>query len=100
MAIDLNTYSNSRDTSIVIRYEIITRWNSRITEMREFSTKQAAQWFLQQHLPRDAQNLDVWITDNSPRQEPTFAGKREPRNRWWDENKRPFTDRYTEEDAH
>lgn len=98
MAINFDSYHNSRDTSITIRYEILNRW-CRVTEMRVFSTKQAAQWFLQQHLPKDAVNIDVWVEDNSPRQEPTWAGKAEPRNRWWDENKRPYTDRYTEEDA-
>lgn len=98
MAINFDTYQNSHSQSITVRYQVSSKWATWF-EMREFATKQAAQHFLNQHLPANATNLDIWVTDNSPRQEPTWAGKAERRNRWWDENKRPFTDRYTEEDA-
>lgn len=92
---DFATYTNSSKSSITIRYEIRTRWLVQ-TEMREFFTKQSAQHFLDNHLPKDARNIDIWFGESAEetRQKPTYY--REPRlsTKWWDANKRPFADRY------
>lgn len=95
---DFNTYTNSTKTSIVVRYEVHNKW-FRVVEMREFNTKQAAQWFLDHQLPKHAKNIDIWFTDNEERkQKPTWYHEPKLSTKWWDANKRPFEDRYEREE--
>lgn len=82
--------------AITIRYQTSTRWAS-FFEMREFSTQQAARHFLDNHLPKDATNIDIWWDTaglNEPRQKPTWYREPKLSTKWWDANKRPFADRY------
>ena len=79
--------------TIIVRYEIHTKWTV-TPEMREFETQRAANWFLDQHLPKDAKNIDIWIEDKTPRQAPTWYTAPKSHHPWWDANKRPFSDRF------
>lgn len=92
---NLDTYTNSSKSSITIRYEIRTKYLVQ-TEMREFHTKQAAQWFLNHQLPKDATNIDIWFGESAEetRQKPTWYREPKLSTKWWDANKRPFEDRY------
>jgi hypothetical protein len=79
---------------IVVRYEIRSAV-SFLPIIHRFSTQAAARNFIDRFIPAEAKNLSIWVEeDEEPRQQPTYAGRREPRNRWWDENKRPFRDTY------
>jgi len=84
--------------AITIRYDIIGKF-VKTTEVREFATEQAARFFLNIHLPKDASNIDIFRYDaNEARQTPTWYTAPKSHHPWWDANKRPFTDRMDKED--
>lgn len=86
--------------AITIRYQIHTQWAT-IIEMREFFTQSAATTWLNNYLPKDARNIDIWVdsdTAKEPRQDPTWYREPKLSTKWWDANKRPFSDRLDDED--
>lgn len=84
--------------AIVVRYQTSTKWAT-FFEIREFATKAAAQWFLTHHLPKNAAHIDIWTeTDHGPRQQPTYYTEPKASTKWWDANKRPFSDGYEREE--
>ena len=86
--------------AITVRYQTSTQWAS-FFEMREFATQQAARHFLDNHLPRDARNIDIWVTEllNEPKQKPTWYSAPTSHHPWWDANKRPFADKFEREET-
>lgn len=86
--------------AITIRYQINTQWAS-FFQMREFETQRAANHWLDNHLPKNASNIDIWVTEslNEPRQAPTWYTAPTSHHPWWDANKRPFADRYEREET-
>lgn len=86
--------------AITIRYTINTKWSTQIIEIREFETQRHANWFLDHHLPADARNIDIWVSEglNEPKQKPTWYTAPKSHHPWWDANKRPFSDRYDVEE--
>lgn len=83
---------------IIVRYELWSK-TAFLPIIHRFQTEEAANQFQRNNIPYGARNLCKWVeADAEPMQEPTYAGRREPKNRWWDENKRPFSDRLTPED--
>jgi hypothetical protein len=84
--------------AITIRYDVYSKF-VKTTEVREFATEQAARWFLNQHLPKDARNIDIFRCEaDEPRQAPTWYTAPKSHHPWWDANKRPFADRMDKED--
>jgi hypothetical protein len=67
--------------------------------MYEFNTEKAAIDFISRCLPSNQKNIHIWLDDSDEtRQPPTWAGKAEKKNKWWDANKNPFYDRYDIQD--
>lgn len=80
--------------AITIRYDIFGKF-VKTTEVRDFLTEQAARYFLDVHLPKDAVNIDIWRHDpTETRQAPTWYTAPTSHHPWWDANKKPFADKY------
>ena len=80
--------------AFIVRYDIITRWS--ITPVvHAFATEAAAVRFMQDKLPAGAHNVSKYaVSDDEPRQQPTWYHAPRAKTPWWDANKRPFTDKY------
>lgn len=79
----------------IVRYDIITK-TSITPVILSFYSKKAADHHEQYNLPQYVRNLCKYevVDTDEPRQQPTYYHDKRASTKWWDANKRPFTDRY------
>ena len=79
----------------IVRYDIITK-TSITPVVLAFRSEKAATAHQQYNLPQYAHNIAKYevVDEDEPRQQPTWYHDRKASTKWWDGNKRPFTDRY------